>query len=76
MAFQTKSLKDISQAEQLLEVLMTDRPGDIEIALKDIQSMPDKFEQLFFEGVAKLSANIKKKLCQFENYSAKDQKTI
>ena len=73
VAFQTKSLKDISQAEQLLDVLMTDRPGDIEIALEDIQSMPGKFGKLFFEGVAKLSDNIKKKLCQFDNYPTMEQ---
>ena len=64
VAFQTKALKDISQASQLLDVLMTDRPGDIEIALQDTQSMPKKFIKLLHQGISKLPENLKQEFCK------------
>ncbi len=53
-AFQAKAIKDIAQAEQLLLVLMEDRPGDIQLALSAAKSMPEKFMTQLYEGMKKL----------------------
>lgn len=51
---QTKYLKDISQAAQLLDVLLDDRPGDIQLAFSATQKMPDKFRNQLVEGINRL----------------------
>ncbi len=51
---QTKRRKDISQAEQLLTVLLEDRPGDIQLAFAAAKKMPDKFTTQLLEGVSRL----------------------
>lgn len=53
-AFQTKTKKDISQAEQLLEVLLRDRPGDLRAAWKAALEQPSKFAQQLRGGLIKL----------------------
>lgn len=61
-AMQTKTLKDIEQAKLLLEVLIEDRPGDIQIAFAAAQEMPDKFIEQLKQGIKKLSTKLSKKL--------------
>ena len=61
-AMQTKTLKDIEQAKLLLEVLIEDRPGDIQIAFAAAQQMPDKFIEQLKQGIKKLPNNLSKKL--------------
>jgi len=55
-AFQTKAKKDLSQAEQLLQVLLRDRPGDLRVAWTAALEQPRKFMQQLRAGRAKLSA--------------------
>ncbi len=62
VAQQTKVNKDIQQAEELLTVLLEDRPGDIWIALEATQGMPDKFQQQLAEGMKFLSADLRQAL--------------
>lgn len=61
-AMQTKTLKDIEQAKLLLEILIEDRPGDIQIAFSAAQQMPDKFSEQLKQGIKKLPNNISEKL--------------
>jgi len=62
VAQQTKVNKDIQQAEELLAVLLEDRPGDVWIALEAAQGMPDKFQQQLAGGIRFLSAGVKQAL--------------
>lgn len=59
VAQQTKANKDIQQAEELLTVLLEDRPGDVWIALEAAQGMPDKFQQQLAGGMSRLPAGVK-----------------
>jgi hypothetical protein len=52
---QTKARKDILQAEQILSVLIEERPGDILLALEATASQPKKFRQQLRQGIEKLS---------------------
>ena len=62
VAQQTKVNKVIQQAEELLAVLLEDRPGDVWIALEATQGMPDKFQQQLAGGIRFLSAGVKQAL--------------
>ena len=53
-AFQTKMKKDVYQAEQLIEVLLRDRPGDLRLAWKAAVKQPRKFMEQLRGGLAKL----------------------
>jgi hypothetical protein len=64
-AFQTKAIKDISQASQLLEVLLEDRPGDISLAVNDVKKMPRKFQKLLIQGFEKLPQYLKENLYEY-----------
>jgi hypothetical protein len=61
-AFQTKSRKDISQAEQLIQVLLRDRPGDLRIALTAALKQPARFQQQMRSGMTRLSDNSRRAL--------------
>jgi len=62
VAQQTKARKDIQQATELLNVLLTDRPGDIQIAQDAAKAMPEKFQRQLSEGMEQLPQAIKKQL--------------
>ena len=51
---QTKALKDIGQAEQLVAVLLQDRPGDLVRAWKAASKQPAKFMTQLKQGMKKL----------------------
>ncbi len=54
-AFQVKGIKDIRQAEQLVEVLVRDRPGDLRLAWRAATRQPPKFQQQLDAGIRALS---------------------
>jgi hypothetical protein len=54
-AFQTKSKNDLLQAEQLVQVLLRDRPGDLRTAWMAAQKQPAKFMQQLRGGMLKLT---------------------
>ncbi len=60
----TKARKDLLQAEQILSVLIEERPGDILRALEAIPSQPKKFSQQLRQGIKKLSKPLQ---TQFES---------
>ena len=53
--FQTKAKKDLSQAEQLLQALLRDRPGDLRAAWAAALEQPPKFLQQLHAGMKKLA---------------------
>jgi len=54
-ALQTKSRKDLDQAEQLIAVLLRDRPGDLRRAWSAAAKQPARFMQQMRAGLARLS---------------------
>ncbi len=64
-ALQTKTIKDITQTELLLSVLLEDRPGDIQLAFEAAQKMPGKFTEQLESGMKKLPTNIVSKLKKY-----------
>lgn len=58
-AFATKAKKDVVQAEQVLRVLLEDRPGDLILALEAAQQMPPKFMKQLEAGLAQLDAEVR-----------------
>lgn len=54
-AFQTKTKKDVYQAEQLISVLLRDRPRDLRRAWRAAAEQPGKFMQQLRAGLARLS---------------------
>jgi hypothetical protein len=54
-AFQTKQKKDIAQAEQLIAVLLRDRPGDLRAAWVAAKKQPTKFIQQLRAGAERIS---------------------
>jgi hypothetical protein len=54
-AFQTKARKDVRQAEQLLQVLLRDRPGDLRTAWVAAAKLAPKFRQQLRAGLARLA---------------------
>lgn len=61
-AMQTKSIKDINQADHLLSVLLNDRPGDIQLAFEAAKKMPTKFSQQLATGIEKLPEDLSNEL--------------
>lgn len=57
-ALQTKTIKDIDQAQLLLVALLEDRPGDIPLAIKAAKKMPGKFLDQMKSGLKKLPGDI------------------
>lgn len=57
-ALQTKTIKDIDQAQLLLAALLEDRPGDIPLAIKAAKKMPGKFLDQMKSGLKKLPGDI------------------
>jgi hypothetical protein len=53
-AMQTKALKDLSQAQQLIEVLARDRPGDLQLAWEAALTQPAKFRRQLLQGAKRL----------------------
>jgi len=64
-ALQTKTIKDIDQAKLLLTVLLEDRPGDIQSAIKAAKKMPEKFLEQLTSGLIKLPDNLADQLNNF-----------
>jgi hypothetical protein len=54
-AFQTKASKDLGQAEQLLQYLLRNRPGDLRTAWAAAVKQPPKFLQQLRAGLERLS---------------------
>jgi len=61
-AFHTKTRKDVQQAEQLIEVLARDRPGDLRGAWRAAGSQPPKFRQQLRVGLSRLSMDVRSAL--------------
>jgi len=59
---QNKANKDIQQANQIIEVLLEDRPGDLIVAYEATKKMPEKFILQMKKGIKKLDDNLSKKL--------------
>ena len=58
-AMQTKALKDIGQAKQLISVLLKDRPGDLLLAWEAALDQPGKFLEQLRRGTRKLLAPVR-----------------
>lgn len=54
-AFATKAGKDLAQAEQLFQVLATDRPGDLTLAFEAAEKMGARFLERMRAGLARAS---------------------
>lgn len=61
-AFQTKTKKDVHQAEQLISALLRDRPGDLRRAWQAATEQPGKFMQQLRAGLARLSKETRAEL--------------
>lgn len=68
LSHREKIYKDLSQAEQLLEVLLDIRPGDITLAREAAESMGDKFVQQMQQGIKKLPARLAKALEDIDGF--------
>ena len=64
-AVQTKTLKDIAQAEQLLTVLFEDRPGDVRIACDAAKRQPGKYLKYIERGIAGLPEKLGKEIMPY-----------
>ena len=64
VAQQTKSKKDILQAEMLFNVLLEDRPGDIWAVCDALDNMPDKFQHQLKLGLSKVDESIRDKILE------------
>lgn len=54
-AFHTKARKDLDQAEQVIRLLATDRPGDLRLAWEAALDHAPKFREQVRSGLARLS---------------------
>lgn len=61
-AMQTKALKDLAQARQLIELLIQDRPGDLILASEAAQRQPAKFQTQLKAGIRRLPAALQRQL--------------
>lgn len=57
-SMQTKVLKDISQAKQLMKILIADRPGDLILAWEAAQKQPRKFMEQLQQGLTILPPSL------------------
>ncbi len=64
---QSKAKKDIQQANDLLELLLEDRPGEIWIALEAALQMPEKFQMQLKKGIKQLPSPVQKALNEHIN---------
>ncbi len=64
-ALQTKTIKDIDQAELLFYVLLKDRPGDIQLAFEAAKQMPEKFTEQLESGIKKLPGDLVNELTRY-----------
>lgn len=69
-AFQTKTRKGAHQAEQLLQVLIRERPGDVRTAWASALKQPPKFMQQLRTGMRRLSDEMQKALSDLERGSS------
>ena len=58
IAFQTKAGKDRQQAGEMIEVLMADRPGDIELAVEAVNRQPAGWRKKLRDGLGRLPAKL------------------
>lgn len=61
-AFQTKTTEDVFQAEQLLAVLLRERPADVRLAWRAVGKQPRKFAEQLRAGFARLSSETRASL--------------
>jgi hypothetical protein len=54
IAFQSKAGKDRQQAAEMIEVLIADRPGDIELAVESINRRPQGWRKKLKDGLDRL----------------------
>jgi hypothetical protein len=54
IAMQSKAAKDLLQAAEMIEVLIADRPGDIELAVESINRRSQGWRRKFRDGLARL----------------------
>lgn len=59
---QTKALKDIDQAVQLVEVLLEFRPGDLTLAWEAALLQPQKFQTEIGRGLKRLPGEVRARL--------------
>ncbi len=59
-----KIKRDVSQAEQLFEVLVDDRPGDLILAYEAAEKMGEKFKQQMTLGMKMIDAGVRRKVKQ------------
>lgn len=59
-----KIKRDLMQAEQLFEVLIEGRPGDLILAYEAAEAMGEKFIQQMIAGMAMIRANVSKEVLQ------------
>jgi hypothetical protein len=60
IAFQSKAGKDRQQAAELIEVLIEDRPGDLELALESINQRPQGWRKKLKTGIERLPDSLAK----------------
>jgi hypothetical protein len=58
IAMQTKAGKDRQQAAEMIEVLMEDRPGDIELAIESLNRRPAGWRKKLRDGLGRLPASL------------------
>lgn len=61
-ALQTKRTKDLQQAEQLITVLLRNRPADLRVASRAVSKQPVKFRQQMQAGIARLKKDTQAEL--------------
>lgn len=64
-AFAVKARKDILQAQEVLGVLLKDRPGDILLALEAAWGMPAKFQTQLKTGIAQIEADLQDQMSDY-----------
>lgn len=62
---QAKALKDLAQAQQLLEVLLSDRPGDLRVAREAADEQPPKFQAQLGQAIKRLPESQQRSLREF-----------
>jgi hypothetical protein len=55
---QAKAMKDLHQAGELIEALIDDRPGDLELALKSANARPKGWRTKLRRGIERLPAKL------------------
>lgn len=63
-----KIKRDLSQAEQLFEVLIEGRPGDLILAFEGVKKMGDKFQKQLLEGMKAIDRKVCKGVQEITGY--------